>query len=286
MNRTIALGADIGGSHITAGLIDLESKTVIPHTTIRKRVVSNGSADDIIAVWAEVIEDAIASGNDIVDQIGIAMPGPFDYEKGICLIKNQNKYDNLYGLNIRALLAERLGFKEQDIHFMNDAACFLKGELCCGSLGSYSKGIGLTLGTGLGTASNKDNKVVDANMWNMPFKDGIAEDYISTKWFLERHKELFGTSIEGVRDLVENEEVSKEAEILFEEFSENLASFIYEFIQVAQPEAVVIGGNISNAYPLFLDQSKKSLYKLTGYEIPVEKSILGENAALIGAAFL
>ena len=35
-----------------------------------------------------------------VKAIGIAIPGPFDYVNGICLIKGVAKYENLYGFNI------------------------------------------------------------------------------------------------------------------------------------------------------------------------------------------
>jgi glucokinase len=44
-------------------------------------------------------------------RIGISMPGPFDYENGICLIKGQNKYEALYGLYIKGLLADKLGIE-------------------------------------------------------------------------------------------------------------------------------------------------------------------------------
>ena len=35
-----------------------------------------------------------------VKGIGFAMPGPFDYVKGICYIQGVAKYENLYGINV------------------------------------------------------------------------------------------------------------------------------------------------------------------------------------------
>lgn len=41
--------------------------------------------------------------------IRLAFPGPFDYEQGICLMKGLDKYDRLYGINLRQVFSERLG---------------------------------------------------------------------------------------------------------------------------------------------------------------------------------
>ena len=41
-----------------------------------------------------------------VKGIGFAMPGPFDYVKGICYIRGVAKYENLYGINISEAIAK------------------------------------------------------------------------------------------------------------------------------------------------------------------------------------
>ena len=76
------LGVDIGGSHITTALIDLEGRSIIPGYYHRERVNSNGSAEEIIRSWSEVMRKSMQGGH----KIGIAMPGPFDYEEGISFI--------------------------------------------------------------------------------------------------------------------------------------------------------------------------------------------------------
>ena len=43
-----------------------------------------------------------------VKGIGFAMPGPFDYVKGICYIRGVAKYENLYGINVGEAIAEAL----------------------------------------------------------------------------------------------------------------------------------------------------------------------------------
>lgn len=281
--KRITLGADIGGSHITVALIDLEEKTEIQGTWSRSRIQSEGAAEAIINAWAEAFENS-AKGYDLKSlTINIAIPGPMDYENGICLIKDQGKYKTLYGLNIKDLLANRLGVPSTNIHFMNDAACFLKGEVFSGSLEGYDRAIGLTLGTGLGTAYLVDSHVDDADLWNMPFLNGIAEDYISTRWFVSRYGELSGTAIKDVKDLIDNHKESPHFKTIFAEFSFNLASFIHQFILQKEPLAAVLGGNIANAEVYFLADTRKHLKENLGYSFPVEKSLLGEKSALLGA---
>lgn len=282
--KKIALGADIGGSHITAALIDLEQKVEIEDTWSRSRIQSDGSAEEIIDAWARTLEQA-GKGYDLKSlKINIAMPGPMDYKNGVCKIKGQGKYSTLYRLNIKQLLAGRLGVLPSAIHFMNDAACFLKGEVFSGSLKGYDHAIGLTLGTGLGTSYMLNGKVKDSGLWNMPFLKGIAEDYISTRWFVKRFAELSGTAIKDVKDLVDNHVGTAHFETVFAEFSLNLANFIHKFIRKDMPLAVVLGGNIVNAEPYFVQDTRKHLTEIMGYSFPVKRSALGEKAALLGAA--
>jgi glucokinase len=282
--KKIVLGADIGGSHITAALIDLGEKSEIKDTWSRNRIQSEGNAEDIINAWAETLEHS-SRGYDLKSMaINIAMPGPMDYKNGICKIKDQGKYRTLYNLNIKQLLANRLDVPPSAIHFMNDAACFLKGEAFSGSLEGYDHAIGLTLGTGLGTSYMLEGKVKDSGLWNMPFLKGIAEDYISTRWFIKRFAELSGTAIKDVKDLVDNHVGTAHFETIFAEFSLNLANFIHKFIRKDMPLAVVIGGNIVNAEPYFVQDTRKHLAEIMGYSFPVKRSLLGEKAALLGAA--
>jgi glucokinase len=48
-------------------------------------------------------------------------------------------------------------------------------------------------------------------------------------------------------------------------------------------EVIIIGGNISNAYPLFIDQVQKYL-PADSHGTVIKQAILGEQAALLGAA--
>ena len=85
MNRQIAIGADIGGSHITCQLFDLESHQFIGKARIRKSVDSHSTAPQIIDSWANAIREA--AGDFSLSElagIGFAMPG-HDLTIGACV---------------------------------------------------------------------------------------------------------------------------------------------------------------------------------------------------------
>lgn len=283
MNKMI-LSADIGGSHITTVMMDVENRVEVPNTWFRTRLDSTASAEEIIRNWANAISTSEQLANAKPNKICLAMPGPMDYKKGISLIQSQDKYRALYNLNLKDKLGEQLNFNPKNINFSNDAACFLKGELFCGSLSEFNNAIGLTLGTGLGTSHIEKGVAHDSNLWKMPFLDGIAEDYISTRWFTKRFEELSGTLVKDVKEIVDEHENSDHFKTLFSEFSNNLAKFIYRFAQNKKPLAAVIGGNIANAETYFLADTRKHLFEMMGYSLPVRKSILGEKSILWGAA--
>jgi glucokinase len=284
MESKIVLGVDIGGSHITATLVDLKSGNIIENSEVREPVNAKGSSDEIVSLWANVIKRTFANQNICVGKVGIAMPGPFDYDAGIAWMKNQDKYDSLYGLNVKNLLATSLNISPQSIRFLNDAESFLKGEAFSGAAKGATKAIGLTLGTGLGSARYVKGNVEDADLWHSPFLDGIAEDYLSTRWFVSRYYAVTGKTISGVKELSElasNKTVALET---FAEFGFHLALFVNEVIKKDGPEVIVIGGNIAHAFPLFEDELTRQLHKLRTNVPAIKKAALGEEASLIGAA--
>lgn len=281
MDNSVVAGVDIGGSHITAALVDLNRRLILNHTWRRMHINSQGAAQNILDTWQKVIEESFGAHNMKPTTIGIAMPGPFDYEQGISLMKNQNKYDALYNLNIKDILAQRLQIESSEIKFTNDAACFLQGEVFGGLAKDSNKVLGLTLGTGLGSAIALNDKAVDADLWCSPFKNGIAEDLLSTRWFVQRYHELTGRFIKDVKQLVELEDAFTIK--IFNEFGSNLAEFIAPIVRSEQIEFVVLGGNISNAYQFF-ERKLQAKLNQEGLNIQVGKTMLGENATLIGAA--
>ncbi len=277
------IGVDIGGTHIIASQVSMETMSLISDTLFREHLDSGNSAENIISVWSKVIDLSIGDVDKKNVKIGIAMPGPFDYENGISQIQNQGKYDALYGLNVKNLLSESLEIPTENIILNNDAACFLQGEIAKGGF-VYHKAIGITLGTGLGSAYLENKTAVDADLWNMPFKDGIIEEYISSRWFVAACKAKNGIEISGVKELVDKFPNESFTNDLFKEFAEHLAFFLEKLIELQSPDCIIIGGNIAKAFSFFMVDLEKNLFDRLGYKLPIFLSQLGEDAAIIGAA--
>jgi len=279
-----AIGIDIGGTHITAALVSLESGQVLSGTKIRAAVNAHAAAGEILDIWATAIQDTIQKAGTKISQAGFALPGPFDYEKGISLIKNLHKYDALYGLNIKELLAGRLGMDAAGIRMRNDTEAYLAGETLCGAARGYAKAIGITMGTGLGSAKMTDGITVDVNLGSSPFRESIADDYLSTRWFVKRFYEYCGKTIHGVKELLELRDGPHRKAVLMilQEFYHNLALFLKGFIAAENPEVVIIGGNIAEAYDLFYPPVWELLNGHNGRAV-FKKAALGEDAALVGA---
>lgn len=281
---SVAIGVDVGGSHISVALVDLESRVMMAESWNRTDVDASEGAKEIIAVWSEAISKTFYSLNLAINHIGIGMPGPFDYENGISYIKGQDKYDALYGLNVKELLAEAMEISPNQILLMNDAACFLLGEVFGGAAKEYNKVLGLTLGTGLGASVFKDHYAFDAELWNTPFKEGIAEDYLSTRWFVKRYFELSGKDIENVKNLADRSSTDIMANKVFREYGENLAFFLNECLGSEDFEAVILGGNIAKAYSIFESSLKANLKPK--FKNIIHVATLGEEASIVGASSL
>lgn len=283
MKNPIVLGVDIGGSHITTALVDLTKGSLLQSSRQRIHVDSEAPAEVILDHWCSVIQASFSAVTVSEKIIGIAMPGPFDYDRGISLIKDQDKFKTLYEVNIKTALASRLNISQDGIRFINDAAGFLQGEVFGGAAAGFDRSIGLTLGTGLGAAFCEGGKAKDAALWDTKFKNGIAEDYLSTRWFTRRYFELSGKRIAGVKELNLSECHEQPTQQIFEEFGTNLGQFIIELLQTKPADVIVLGGNISNAQTCFMSYLMATL-DAAGVTTKIKTAELKEDASLIGAA--
>ena len=295
MDKNIAIGTDIGGSHISCAAVDLISGKVLKDTLSEKSVDNQATAEVIIDTWSKALSSVLAKVPvENVKGIGFAMPGPFDYVKGISYIKGVAKYENLYGVNVAEAVAENLGIKDKMlIRFMNDASSFAVGEAWAGSAFKYNRSLSITLGTGFGSAfiSNRI-PIVDGPevpklgcIYHLPYRDGIADDYFSTRGLLGRYKKLTGIELSGVKELASLASSDKIVIDLFTDFGDNAGLFLSTWLKKFKAEILVIGGNISHAYNLFGDVFENRL-RTENCNCEVALSKLKEDAALIGSACL
>ncbi|MFN0035235.1 MAG: ROK family protein [Saprospiraceae bacterium] len=293
MQNPLSIGVDIGGSHITCAAVQIQEGRLIVETLSRKTYHHEAPADVILKSWAEALNRSISKVDESqLAGIGFAIPGPFDYRNGIS--KMQHKFKYLYGVNIPKALNPLLRTKSDlPMRFLNDATSFAIGEAWLGEGRGFQKVVVVTLGTGFGSAFTDNGVPVVAGetvpkegcLWHLPFKDGIADDYFSTRWLIGEYQKQTGKKIPGAKELMDKANTDAIAGNLFLEFGQNLADCLAAPLRNFGPEVLIIGGNIAHALPLFEEKFLEDLKK-AGASPKVVVSKHSEHAALIGSARL
>ena len=294
-NMHIAIGIDIGGSHISCGAVDLKINQLIHGSCFEAKVDNKASADEILNSWVGAIKRSIdVVGINHIAGIGLAMPGPFDYSNGIGLFEGNEKYLNLYGVHVDNEIRHFLGLPaSMPVRFINDATAFAIAEAWIGVGQGISRFLALTLGTGFGSAFISDGiPVLEGDtvpemgcVWHLPFREGIADDYFSTRWFEKSYLKLTGKNINGVKEISELYDYDEVARKLLIEYGTNMGDFLAPWIKKFDATHIIIGGNITGAFDKFGNYLMQSL---SNHQVNagVSLSILRENAAIIGSARL
>src|SRR5262245_33204862 len=97
-SHVIAL--DVGGTSIKSAAIAPSGVVVGP--VLDTAIDSQGSADLILGTLAGAITQHPAAPPP--SGIAFGFPGPFDYQEGVCRIQGVEKFEALYGLNLRDAL--------------------------------------------------------------------------------------------------------------------------------------------------------------------------------------
>lgn len=290
MNRDFALGIDIGGSHLAIAIVDITNKSIVKDTKLHVDIDSQQDALTILTTMVDGMKTCIQKFNQPIEGIGISIPGPLDYENGISKILNCNKYDKLFGVDIKTYLYNHLNDlvnSPSEIVFVNDASCFLMGEAWRNNLNANNIA-GITLGTGIGSGFISEGTIVnDANnlpsngvVYNLPFKGKRAEDWLGTNWFLETYKNTFGKEAENVKVIAEEAKNSTEVKTIFEDFGTNLGNFLAPLLNDFNADHLIIGGNITRSYKLFQNNFEACFNGTLPTVLISEDS---ENSAILGA---
>ncbi len=295
MLKKYAIGADIGGSHISTVLVDMETGNLLERSRAEQTVDNQASAYEILDSWAAAIRRTIACAPiQELAGIGFAMPGPFDYKNGIALLKNVAKYESLYGINVGDALKKLLNLPaEMPFRYLNDALSFAVGECWTGKASGYKNVVAITLGTGFGSAFLAGGVPViegadvpeKGYVYHIPYKNGIADDYFSTRWFVNEYETRTGERCKGVKEIADRAVNGSEAKALFEDFGSDLGLFLSPILKAFGADCLVIGGNISGAYSLF-GPSLVSVLKNQSLSVPIFCSELMESAAMVGCSRL
>ena len=295
-NHRFAIGVDIGGSHISCAIVDLITGHIFKESQTERKINNKASAEEILNGWSEALQSVIGIiGKKNIAGIGFAIPGPFAYDRGIALFNSSvDKFEKLYNVNIPSELNFRLNINDDiPIRFMNDASAFAVGEAWFGKASGFSNSVSITLGTGFGSAFLKNGLPVVENVWvpkmgcvwHLPFKNSIADDYFSTRWFIAQWKNISGETVNGVREIADRAFSDVRAKDLFIEYGSNMGQFLGPWLKRFNAEILVIGGNVVSAYSLFGPSFEQKLKELN---VPTKIAIsnLREDAAIIGSARL
>jgi len=293
-----AIGVDVGGSHVACCAVDLASGCVVSGSEAERDVDPHQNAARIIDAWSATIGESIRGYGEPLCGIGVAMPGPFDYLRGISTISGVEKYENLFGLDVTGSLHASFGnamsaLSALPVRYTNDAAAFALGESLGGAARGIDRVVALTLGTGFGSGFIANGELISTgdevppNGWvyNLPFDTSIADDQFTTRWFVHRYRELTGRGVTGAREVAERVTADPAAAQIFEEYGRRLADFVLPLYRRFRGQVVVIGGNIARAFPLFSPSLERRLAEL-GEKIDFRQGNLWDKAAMTGAASL
>ena len=181
---------DVGGTHVSAGRVDVAAGTV--QTLVRRSFPDGVDRSHLLGLISAAALEAAAGP---APHVGIAVPGPFDYARGISRLAH--KLEPLFGVDLRKELAASLGTPPSAIDFVNDADAFLIGEWWVGAAAGHRRAAGVTLGTGLGSAYLLDGRIVDTGPHVPPegslhlveYRGRPAEETVSRHALLARYGE-------------------------------------------------------------------------------------------------
>lgn len=287
----LALGVDVGGSHVCSAVIDIDNGIIVgqPVTT---DVSHTEAADVLFAAWAQNLQQCLAQAPEPVTRIGMDFPGPFDYTHGISLM--EHKMPHIKGLSVADELRKRmLGSENLEFRFVNDANAFALGEAYFGGAKDADRVIVLAIGTGLGSGFIADHQIVEegetvppeGEVWNLPYGDDIADAQFSTRGIVGRYEKLTGIALPGAKEVAERFDTDPAARQTLESFGWELADFTAPLIRQFQCKDILIGGNIARCLNLFGPKLNERYAEL-GLEVNVRACRLLSDAAMMGAAAL
>lgn len=308
------IGIDIGGMTIKSGIVD-ENGNIIQRLIIDTCVDKGFEviSQNIIKMIYTLIEKSNLNINDI-GTIGVGIPGVAD--------KNGKVHyaTNLYWTNVELGKVLSDEFPKNNICIENDATIACVAEQSFGSIKGVENAIMLTLGTGVGGGIIINGKkysgnigigseighmiIGEKNFYNCNCgNDGCFETYCSASAVINYALKLIDENEHTV--LFKN--IKKDdltAKMIFDgykqgdnisikvvnRFIEYLSKGIASLVNVFDPEYIVLGGGLSNAYDVYIDELyNKVKEKIIFKNLPFAKIIkadLGNDAGIIGAAML
>ncbi|HEV7194294.1 MAG TPA: ROK family protein [Jatrophihabitantaceae bacterium] len=277
---------EIGGTHVSSALV----RAGVWAVSHERRIPLDSSADA-----DHILDTFVAAGADLAPPShavwGVAMPDPFDYVNGIATFRDVGKFDAIYGVDIAAVLRERLPGHAASVSFLNDADAFILGEWTTGAARGFGHCVGITLGTGLGSGWLVDGRITDSAPGVPPLGrartivvDGAGlEDTMSRRAVRRAYARRSGDAAADVLEIcLRARDGEAAATDTLREALRGLGRGMSGPLREFGTDIVVVGGSMAGSWDLFEPWFRDGLAWPDAP--PVRLAADPEHAALIGAA--
>lgn len=296
MTAQRAIGVDVGGTKILAGVVDREGNVA----RRLERSTPRGSQDDVLAELDSVVEALLA--DDGVAALGFGIPSTIDQRVGRAV---SSVHIPLADIDFRDRMAERFGLP---VGIDNDGNAAAIAEWRFGAGRGTSHMVLMTLGTGIGGGLILDGRPYRGSIGAGAELGHIVVDYggvpcgegCSGRGHLEavaagpaadeaaRRRLGEGSS---ARDLVlaaRNGDSGAREDLA--ELGRRLGAGIASLVNVFNPEVVVLGGGFAAARDLILEPARETLAR-EGLRpardlVRIEWATLGPEAGMVGAGLV
>ncbi len=290
------LGIDLGGSKIeivALGAGDAE--------LLRRRVPTpRGDYPGTLAAVAALVQHAEHELGQR-GSVGVGIPGAESRVSG--LIKNANS-TWLIGRPLRQDLRALL---QREVRLANDANCFALSEATDGAAAGAEVVFGVILGTGVGGGIVVRGKVLvganaiagewghnrlpgDESEWPRCYcaRDGCVETFLSGPGLRSDHARAGGANLEPVEIAARAAAGDAACEATLQRYEARLARALAQVINILDPDAIVLGGGLSNLDRLYANVPRLWSKHVFSDQVVTRllKSRHGDASGVRGAAWL
>ncbi len=295
MGASSAIGVDLGGTKILAGVVEREG--VVQRRESRLTPVS--SQAELLAALDEVVEGLL---DDDVAALGFGIPSTIDQRSGRAVA---SIHIPLADLDFRDRMADRFGLP---VGIDNDGNAAAIGEWRLGAGRGASNIVLLTLGTGVGGGLILDGRPfrgsigAGAELGHMVLDyggdacggsctgNGHFEVFAAGSSADKAAEERFGAGADARRLVSAAEDGDQGAIDDLAELGHRLGAGIASLVNIFNPELVIVGGGFAEAGDLIFAPAKETL-AVEGLRpardlVRIVPAELGPEAGMVGAALV
>ncbi len=291
------IGIDIGGTKITVGVFDSETKRFIKSNKLYIKDIENIVLTLKQTVF-RMINDLGGKYSD-VEGVGVGIPGTVSGDgKKILKAPNISKLTDDFAIELE---------KELDlpVTMVQDSRAAAWGEYLCGGGQGYSSVICVTLGTGIGTGMVIDGRIYSGalgaagELGHLPVvengrkcgcgKCGCVEKYSAGGGLDITARELLGEGNTSADLFAAAKRGNCKAKAAIEEAVIILGRALTSTANLISPDCILFSGGLSEQEELYLDPLIKYITEhcYSTDKLPkISKASLGEYSPLYGAAFV